>query len=47
MGSGRVYSSTLGAEDMLSELKIPLWVVTEAEDDFADPGVKMFEVANG
>lgn len=47
MGSGGVYSSILGAEDMLSELVDPLWVVTEAEEDFADPGVKMFDVAKG
>jgi hypothetical protein len=42
-----VYSSILGAEDMLSELVIPRWVVTEAEEDLADPGVKMFDVAKG
>lgn len=47
MGSGGVYSSILGAEDMLSELVIPLWVVIEAEEDFAEPGVKMFDVVNG
>jgi hypothetical protein len=47
VGSGGVYSSILGAEDMLSELVIPLWIVTEAEEDFAEPGVKMFDVANG
>ena len=39
-------SSILGAEDMLSELVIPFWVATEAEEDFAEPGVKMFDIAN-
>jgi hypothetical protein len=42
-----VYSSIFGAEDMLSELVTPLWVVIEAEEDFAVPGVKMFDVVNG
>ena len=45
MGSGGVYSSILGAEDMLSEPVIPVWVVTQAEEDFAEPGVKMFDIA--
>jgi len=42
-----MYSSILGAEDMLSELVIPIGVVIEAEEDFAESGVKMFDAANG
>ena len=43
-----MYSSTLGAEDTLSELDIPIGaVVMGAEETFAEPGVNVFDVANG
>jgi hypothetical protein len=32
---------------MFNELAVPLWVVIEAEEDFAEPGVEMFDDANG
>jgi hypothetical protein len=46
VGSGGVYSSILGAEDILSELVIPLCVVIEEGEGFAEPVVRMFDVAN-
>ena len=43
-----MYSSTLGAEDTLSELDIPIGaVVIGAEETFAEPGINVFDVANG
>lgn len=42
-----MYSSILGAEDMLSELVIPIVVEIEAEGGFAEPGEKMFDATDG
>ena len=42
-----MYSSTLGAEDRLSEPVIVLGLRTEAEDVFVVSRVKRFDAANG
>ena len=47
MGSGGIYSSTLGAEETLSELDIPIGaVVMGAEETFAEPGANVFDAVN-
>lgn len=42
MGSGGVYSSILGAEDMLKELGSPIEVVTEKAGGFAESAIITF-----
>ena len=43
-----MYSSTLGAEETLSELDIPIGaVVMGAEENFAESRVNVLDAANG